>query len=135
MDLNRRLLLGSAMRALVVAALAAVSAELTPADALELIGQAGVLGEWELTGSLAATAARQEFSGPIILKHTGVCSADGPETRSGEIRLQLLGASRVRATLTIDGTPCTFRGTKSDAYVGMMSCYDRRDAPLRLWIK
>jgi photosystem II stability/assembly factor-like uncharacterized protein len=34
------------MRALLVAALAVVSAELTSADALELIGQAGVLGEW-----------------------------------------------------------------------------------------
>ncbi|KRE00251.1 hypothetical protein ASE63_09220 [Bosea sp. Root381] len=121
------------MRALVVAALAAVSA--TSADALELIGQAGVLGEWELTGNLAATGARQEFGGPIVLKHTGICSADGPETRAGEIRLQLLGTSRVRATLTIDGTACTFRGRKSDAYVGMMSCYDRRDAPLRFWIK
>jgi hypothetical protein len=123
------------MRALLVAALAVVSAELTSADALELIGQAGVLGEWELTGSLAATGAKQEFGGPIVLKHIGMCSADGPETRTGEIQLQMLGASRVRATLTIDGNPCTYSGTKSDAYIGMMSCRDRRDAPLRLWIK
>jgi hypothetical protein len=51
------------------------------------------------------------------------------------MQLQMLSASRVRATLTIDGNPCTYSGTKSDAYIGMMSCRDRRDAPLRLWIK
>jgi hypothetical protein len=123
------------MRALVIAAIAAVSAELTSADALELIGQAGVLGEWELTANLAATGAKQEFGGPIVLKHIALCSVDGPETRTGEMRLQILSASRVRATLSIDGTACTFRGTKSDAYIGVMSCRDRRDAPLRLWIK
>jgi hypothetical protein len=105
------------------------------ASALELIGQAGVLGEWELTANLTATGAKQEFAGPITLKHTGVCTTDEPETRSGEIRLQLASASRVKATLTIDGNPCTYSATKSDAYVGTMSCRDRRDVPLRLWVK
>src|SRR4051812_27816299 len=123
------------MRSLVVAALIAVAAQLTPAEALELIGQAGVLGEWELTASMAATGGRQEYAGPIELKHTGICAADGPETRSGEMRLQMPSASRIRATLTIDGNPCTYSATKSDAYVGTMSCRDRRDVPLRLWIK
>ena len=75
------------MRAVVVAALALV-AEFTSAAALELIGQAGVLGEWELTADLTATGGKQEFAGPIVLKHTGICSADGPETRTGEMRLQ-----------------------------------------------
>jgi len=122
------------MRAVVVAALA-LMAELTSAAALELIGQAGVLKEWELTADLTATGGKQEFAGLIVLKHTGICSADGPETRTGEMRLHMASASRVRATLTIDGNPCTYSATKSDAYVGMMSCRDRRDVPLRLWIK
>ncbi len=99
------------------------------------MGQAGVLGEWELSAEVSATGGRQEFAGPITLKHTGICSAEGPETRTGEIRLQLASASRVRATLTIEGNPCTYSATKSDAYVGTMSCRDRRDVPLRLWIK
>jgi hypothetical protein len=105
------------------------------AQALELIGQAGVLGEWELTASVSATGAKQEFAGPITLKHTGICTTDEPETRTGEIRLQMASAARVRATLTIDGTPCTYSAIKSDAYVGTMSCRDRRDVPLRLWMK
>jgi hypothetical protein len=107
----------------------------TSVQALELIGQAGVLGEWELTADVTPTGGKQEFAGPITLKHAGVCTTDGPETRSGEIRLQMASASRVRATLTIDGNPCTYSAIKSDAYVGTMSCRDRRDVPLRLWVK
>jgi hypothetical protein len=105
------------------------------AQALEVIGQAGVLGEWELSANVTATGGKQEFAGPITLKHTGICSADGPETRTGDMRLQLASASRIKATLVIDGNPCTYSATKSDAFVGMMSCRDRRDVPLRLWIK
>jgi len=122
------------MRSLLLAVLVAFAAHVPSAQALELIGQAGVLGEWELSADLTATG-KQEFAGPIVLKHTGICSAEGPETRNGEIKLHIASASRVRASLTIDGNPCSYSATKSDAYVGMMSCRDRRDVPLRLWIK
>ena len=116
-----------------LAAPAAVSA--VPAEALELTGQAGVLGEWELTANITATGVRQEFAGPIVLKHTGICTTDEPETRTGEMRLQMASASRIKASLVIDGNPCSYSATKSDAFVGNLSCRDRRDVPLRLWIK
>ena len=126
------------MRVLVAAAIA-LAAELAsspaPAQALELIGQAGILGEWELTANITATGGKDEFAGPIVLTHVGLCSQDGPETRPGEIRLQMNGSSRLKASLLIDGNPCTYSATKSDAYVGTMSCRDRRDVPLRLWVK
>lgn len=105
------------------------------ASALELIGQAGILGEWELTANLEAAGGRQQFAGPITLKHTGICTTSEPEKRTGDIRLQMIGASRIKAALTIEGNPCTYSGSKSDAYVGTMSCRDRRDVPLRLWVK
>jgi hypothetical protein len=105
------------------------------AQPFELTGQAGVLGEWELTAVVASTGGRQEFAGPITLKHTGICTTDEPETRTGEIKLRMASASHIKATLTIDGNPCTYSATKSDAYVGTMSCRDRRDVPLRLWVK
>jgi hypothetical protein len=124
----------TSMRSLLFACVLSLAAA-SSARALELIGQAGVLGEWELTASVAATDSKQEYAGPITLTHTGICTVDGPETRSGEIKLQLAGASRLKATLTIDGNPCTYSATKSDAYVGTMSCRDRRDVPLRLWVK
>ena len=107
----------------------------SPAFALELIGQAGILGEWELTANVTATGGKQEFAGPVTLKHTGICTTDEPEKRTGDISIQMVGASRVKATLTIEGNPCTYSATKSDAYVGMMSCRDRRDVPMRLWVK
>jgi hypothetical protein len=107
-----------------------VSAE----DALALVGQAGILGEWELTANLSS-AGRNAFAGPIVLKHTGICTVDGPETRNGDMRLQIANGSRLKATLTIDGVPCSYAATKSDGYSGTMSCRDRRDVPLRLWLK
>ena len=123
------------MRALVLAI--ALSALATPARAqpVEIIGYAGVLGEWELTANITATGVRQEFAGPIVLKHTGICTTDEPETRTGEMRLQMASASRIKARLVIDGNPCSYSATKSDAFVGNLSCRDRRDVPLRLWIK
>src|SRR5436190_17030285 len=116
-----------------IAALAFVAS--FPAEAIELTGQAGVLGEWELTANITATGVRQEFAGPIVLKHTGICTTDEPETRTGEMRLQMASASRIKARLVIDGNPCSYSATKSDAFVGNLSCRDRRDVPLRLWIK
>src|SRR4051812_46151129 len=120
----------------VSAALLSVSlAAASSAHGLELTGQAGVLGEWELSANVSPTGGKQEFAGPITLKHTGICTTDEPETRNGEVRLHMASATRIKATLTIDGNPCTYSATKSDAYVGIMSCRDRRDVPLRLWVK
>lgn len=102
--------------------------------ALEIFGQAGVLGEWEVIADVTATGGKQEFAGPVTLTHTGVCTTSDPERRTGDIRIQMAGA-RIKANLNIDGTPCTYSAIKSDAYVGTMSCRDRRDVPLRLWVK
>ena len=106
-------------------------------ESLEVLGQAGVLGEWELTANLAATnAARKEFSGPLVMKHVGLCTQDGPDVKKGELRVQLSSVSRMKATLIMEGaTPCTYQGQKSDAYKGMMRCPDQRDVPLLIWLK
>lgn len=103
-------------------------------SALELFGQAGVLGEWEVIADVTATGGKQEFAGPVTLTHVGVCTTSDPEKRTGDIRIQMAGA-RIKASLNIDGNPCTYNATKSDAYVGTMSCRDRRDVPMRLWVK
>jgi len=106
-------------------------------ESLEVLGQVGVLGEWELTANLAATnAARKEFSGPLVMKHVGLCTQDGPDVKKGELRVQLSSVSRMKATLIMEGaTPCTYQGQKSDAYKGMMRCSDQRDVPLLIWLK
>ena len=108
-------------------------------EAMELLGQAGVLGEWELTGNLTESGSgpRKEFSGPLKMKHVGICTQEGPEERAGEIRLQLAGRleSRVTAKLVLDGIPCAYSARKAHAYEGTMSCAGRAPVPLLVWLK
>jgi len=107
--------------------------------AMEFLGQAGVLGEWELIGNLTegGSGLRKEFSGPLKMKHVGICTQDGPEERAGEIRLQLAGRSdsHVTAKLVLDGIPCTYSARKTHAYEGTMSCAGRAPVPLLVWLK
>jgi hypothetical protein len=107
------------------------------AETLQVLGQAGVLGEWEITAQMSSTevGARRQFAGPVLMKHVGMCSVDGPEQKTGEMRLERLGAARVKATLVVEGVTCTYDGRKSDAYSGVLRCPDRRDVPLLIWLK
>ena len=126
------------VRALSLLILAGLAAAPARAERLELSGQAGVLGEWELTATVAEAApgGAKEFAGPLTMTHVGMCSQDGPEQKSGEIRLQLFAsAARMTATLRIDGVECAYSARLTDAYTGTMTCPDRRPQPLTLWVK
>jgi hypothetical protein len=126
------------LRALVWLILAGLAAAPARAERLELTGQAGVLGEWELTATVAEAApgGAKEFAGPLTMTHVGICTQDGPEQKSGEMRLQLFAsAARMTATLRIDGLDCAYSGRLTDAYTGTMTCPDRRPQPLTLWVK
>jgi hypothetical protein len=108
------------------------------AQSREVFGQAGFLGEWELTATVTeqATDGTKALVGPLSLKHVGVCTQDGPEEKTGELRLQVSGSStRVRATLLIEGTESAYDGNLDISYVGVMICPDRPSVPLRLWMK
>ena len=103
-----------------------------------MFGYAGVLGEWEITAAVARIGAPidNEFSGPLTMTHIGMCTQDGPEEKKGEIRLRLSpSAPELRAALVLAGVACTFTGTLSDAYKGLLSCPDRPPMPLTLWVK
>jgi hypothetical protein len=122
---------------LVLTALSAFAAP-APALSLEVFGYAGLLGEWELTATVTESAARQtrEFSGPVTMTHVGLCTQDGPETKSGEMSLQILGSpSRLNATISVAGVACSYSGKLADFYSGMMVCPDRESVPLKLWVK
>jgi hypothetical protein len=111
----------------------------TPAGAqsFEVLGYAGELGEWELTATVTGKTVNQvnEFSGQLMMKHVGICTQDGPEEKSGEIRMQISQASRMSATLSFDRVECTYAGQLSDAYKGAMRCPDQRAVPLIIWLK
>ena len=67
----------------------------TPASAqsLQVVGYSGYLGEWELTATVTETTSgrTKEYSGPLTMKHVGVCTQDGPEEKTGEMRFQMIG--------------------------------------------
>jgi len=125
--------------ALAAAVLGALAASGTAAQPMEILGYAGMLGEWEFAGTMAPSGSRgREFTGPLKITHVGVCTQDGPEVKNGEMRLQLTGAApatRMQATLVIDGVKCLYSGRLSDSYSGMMICPDKRPTPLKIWIK
>ncbi len=124
------------MRALFLLIVLGALATPARAQSLQVIGYAGVLGEWELTATVTEKASRRtkEFSGPLTMKHVGVCTTDGPEEKTGEMRFQI-SSSRLNATLSIAGVECTYSGRLSDSYTGTMNCPDRQAVPLKLWVK
>lgn len=108
------------------------------AASLEIVGYSGYLGEWELTATVTedASSTPGKYSGPLSMKHVGLCVQDGPEERSGRIRVQTFPSSpRMEATLWVDGVECGYRGVLSDFYSGTMSCPGREAVPLKIWIK
>jgi hypothetical protein len=132
--LPERRLRGAVVGAVALFGLAGAAA----AQMRSVTGQAGILGEWELTATVSeqADGTGRRWASPLTLKHVGFCSADGPEERTGELRLRVSDPpGEATATLMIEGTACTFRGRLRDAYDGIMTCPDRRDVPMMLSIQ
>ena len=128
---------GYVVRALVALIVSALGVP-AQAETRQVIGYAGVLGEWELTATVTENASwlASEFSGPLMLKHTGVCTRDGPEEKTGELRFRISALSaQLNATVSVDGVACSYSGKLSDHYSGMMTCPDRPAVPLRLWVQ
>ena len=106
------------------------------ASSLELVGYSGYLGEWELTAIVAdeGSTTPKGYSGALSIKHVGLCTQDGPEEKSGKIRV-IRFESRIDATLWADGVECSYHGVLSDFYTGSMDCSGRESVPLKLWLK
>ena len=117
-----------------------LSALTTPAGAqsLQVIGYSGYLGEWELTATVTEriSSRTKEYSGPLTMRHIGLCTQDGPEEKTGEMRFQIsASSSQLNATFSVAGVECTYSGRLSDSYTGTMDCPDRQAVPLKLWLK
>jgi hypothetical protein len=119
-----------------------LSAVTGPAHAqfLQVTGATGYLSEWEVNGSITETISGRvrEFSGPLTVRHIGLCSQVGPEEKVAEIKFQIVKSSlwpHFRATMTMDGAKCTFSGKFSDTYSGFMDCTDAKGVPVTLSIK
>jgi hypothetical protein len=119
-----------------VAALDYVQSRAAP-QSLEIVGYTGRLGEWEVKADLARSGdGGDELSGPMSLRHVGLCTVDGPEAKSGTMRVRLsTWSSRVEARLVIDGVECLYHGPLSDSQESELTCPDRRPTPITLWAK
>lgn len=96
------------------------------------------LRQYELSGSVSEQDlnGKKEFSGPLTVRHVGLCTRDGPKETVGEIRFELTQSSpRITATLDFDGSKCSYKGIFSESYHGFMDCGREGSIPLRLWIK
>src|SRR5215510_7349535 len=126
----------SAFTPSVAAVLAVAWAGPAVAQSSQLAGKLGYLSEWEVTARVAArgAAANREFSGPLTVRHVGVCAPGHPVEMAGEIRYRITGwlSRRMEATLVIDGTECGFAGKLGQAYEGVLSCPQWRGVPLSL---
>ena len=83
------------------------------AEPLQIHGTTGYAGEYELSGSVSEqdSNGKKEFSGPLTVRHVGLCTRDGPKETVGEIRFELANSSsRITATPDFDGSKCAYKG-------------------------
>src|SRR6202007_2367650 len=95
------------------------------AQPLQIHGTTGYAGEYELSGSVSEEDlnGKKQFSGPLTVRHVGLCTHDGPKETVGEIQFELAqSSSRMIATLDFDGSKCTYNGVFSESYHGFMDC-------------
>ncbi|PTM42533.1 hypothetical protein [Bosea sp. 124] len=108
------------------------------AEARELAGRFGYLGEWDVTATLSeAPVARffaSEFSGALRMKHNAVCGPGETPEKSGHIRMSVRG-NRYSAQMTLAGASCSFSGTLSETAHSFVRCGGEGQIPLRLWFK
>lgn len=117
---------------------AAFAAPVRAQSVMQLQGQTGYLGEYELSGTVSEQRSNGQtvFSGPLVVKHVGLCTHVGPQETISQIKLQITGSSRrVAATVVFEGRACTYRGLLSESYHGFMNCGNQTSLPLRLWTK
>jgi hypothetical protein len=125
------------MRALLAAISICVSASAAPAQSYSASGQVGYLQEWELKASLAKSVSggKVEYHGPLTLRHVGLCSVDGTEEKSGEMRLTVSRwTSGVEGTLALDGDSCRIVASASPSYSGLLSCRNAQGVPINFSI-
>ena len=77
------------LRTVVLVAVLSALAIPARAQSMQVYGKTGYLGEYELSGTVSEQTAnvRKEYSGPLVAKHVGLCTHDGPQETTGQIRL------------------------------------------------
>jgi hypothetical protein len=126
------------MRTLPIAMMTWMIAAAAGAEPYAASGQVGYLQEWELKASLARTVSggRTEYSGPVTLRHVGLCSVNGVEEKSGNMRLTLSRApGAAEGTLAMEGDSCRVVATQPPSYTGLLTCRNGQGVPISFSIE
>jgi hypothetical protein len=115
-----------------------IFADPAQAEPLQVRGATGYISEFELSGSVSEQDlnGKKILSGPLTVKHIGLCTHDGPQETVGQIRLERSQwSSHYAVTLDFQGSKCTYSGMLSESDRGFMDCGRDGSFPLRLWTK
>jgi hypothetical protein len=123
---------------MIATAMTATSVVAASAEPYAASGQVGYLQEWELKASLAKTVSggRIEYSGPVTLRHVGLCSANGVEEKSGKMRLTMSRApGAAEGTLAMEGDSCRIVAAQPPSYSGLLTCRNGQGVPISFSIE
>jgi hypothetical protein len=117
--------------AVVSAILSCAGSPMALAQSYSASGQIGYLQEWEIKGNLARTPTRSgaDYSGPVTLRHVGLCSANGVEEKPGVVQLKV-SPSRLEGTLAMDDDSCRIVASAAASYSGLLSCRNGQGVPI-----
>ena len=122
----------SAMSVTVSAVLICLGAPQALAQSYSASGQIGYLQEWEIKGTLAKTTTRlgADYSGPVRLRHVGLCSTNGVEEKPAVVQLNV-SSSRMEGTLSMDDDSCRIVASGSS---GLLTCRNGQGVPINFSI-
>ncbi len=121
------------MRALALAVFIVILDTPGHAQPLQIKGIFGFLGEYELSATVARETSGREkrLTGPVTIRHVGLCTHNGPNESRGEITVQVTKA-QISAAFAFDGRQCTYKGRVSQENVGELIC-SGDTIPFSIW--
>jgi hypothetical protein len=125
------------VRALISAIWIGAGAGSAMAQSYSVNGQVGYLQEWEMKANLAKTITSSgvSYDGPVTLRHVGLCSVNGPEEKSGVVRLMVSRrTSAVEGTLALKDDTCRIVASASKSHSGLLNCRDGQGVPMQFSI-
>ena len=98
---------------------------------------AGYLSEYELNADVSGQLTGEgpeELSGPLSVKHVGLCTHAGPNEMLGQLKIRFAESPhKIEASLSYDGRECTYHGVLSESVTGFMTCNNKLTLPLKVW--
>lgn len=108
------------------------------AQTLQIRGVTGFISEYELSAELSEQKSGTgvpEFSGPMIVKHVGLCTHTGSNEMIGWLKLRFAASRKIEAILSYDDLECSYSGFLTESDTGFMNCNKKLTLPIRLWMK